>query len=518
MTKVRSGRRHRPILACGQCRKRKVKCDGIKPSCGNCTKLGSMCSFPQTGRVAHKLANIEDRTAWMMQNSISVVEEWKWEEPESEEAVEPVETESPPLTLHYEMCRLLAEMSLLSQPKILGLWTRRYYKAQSKYMERVEQLYLSNARLCLEQETAACRAWTGICEYVPAFAIAMPFPVAQELQTPSIPREVRDLFVAAVVVFSVNVGIEPDSSQFGLALSQAQLAADDCRNVDLTPLHFLTFVFLVAASSISGFLPYLRRLTEQAKEIGMRMGLHRSEILARMNPKIAERLATAWWILYSYDTNISILLGQSPWSLKEVTTPELKYATGVLGAFSFTVRLLKLYQPVWAVVKASYRNTEVDNSNEVRALDAQLENWSNSLPDNLSQFVFGVNQFPLLRMHLVYCILKCLLWSKQAFVDQCPSASRICEQVARRLIVLCYDNMYFAKKNGLVPFHADFAYSIIFLNGLLFPHKRWVYMDIRLMERTMDRIAEYAFPLMANELKKSWKLRLELMKRSLRGT
>ncbi|KAK2800158.1 hypothetical protein FQN49_008935, partial [Arthroderma sp. PD_2] len=32
-------------IACVVCRKRKLRCDGTKPSCGNCSRLGHECAY-----------------------------------------------------------------------------------------------------------------------------------------------------------------------------------------------------------------------------------------------------------------------------------------------------------------------------------------------------------------------------------------------------------------------------------------------------------------------------------------
>lgn len=37
-------------LACMICRKRKLKCDGIKPSCSTCTRLGHSCAYDAVRR------------------------------------------------------------------------------------------------------------------------------------------------------------------------------------------------------------------------------------------------------------------------------------------------------------------------------------------------------------------------------------------------------------------------------------------------------------------------------------
>lgn len=37
-------------LACMICRKRKLRCDGIKPSCSTCTRLGHACAYDEVRR------------------------------------------------------------------------------------------------------------------------------------------------------------------------------------------------------------------------------------------------------------------------------------------------------------------------------------------------------------------------------------------------------------------------------------------------------------------------------------
>jgi len=37
-------------IACVVCRKRKLRCDGIKPSCGTCSRLGHECAYDEVRR------------------------------------------------------------------------------------------------------------------------------------------------------------------------------------------------------------------------------------------------------------------------------------------------------------------------------------------------------------------------------------------------------------------------------------------------------------------------------------
>lgn len=37
-------------IACVVCRKRKLKCDGCKPSCATCTRLGHHCAYDEVRR------------------------------------------------------------------------------------------------------------------------------------------------------------------------------------------------------------------------------------------------------------------------------------------------------------------------------------------------------------------------------------------------------------------------------------------------------------------------------------
>jgi hypothetical protein len=37
-----------PTNACSMCRKRKIKCDGLTPSCGRCTRMKLDCAYEET--------------------------------------------------------------------------------------------------------------------------------------------------------------------------------------------------------------------------------------------------------------------------------------------------------------------------------------------------------------------------------------------------------------------------------------------------------------------------------------
>jgi hypothetical protein len=39
-----------PMIACNICRRRKLKCDGVFPSCGRCTRLKHDCTYDERRR------------------------------------------------------------------------------------------------------------------------------------------------------------------------------------------------------------------------------------------------------------------------------------------------------------------------------------------------------------------------------------------------------------------------------------------------------------------------------------
>ncbi|KAF8324897.1 uncharacterized protein EI90DRAFT_3074328 [Cantharellus anzutake] len=58
-----------PGSACLTCRQRKTKCDGVRPICGRCARLGKQCAFenetrkPRTERLLDKIALLESKIA-----------------------------------------------------------------------------------------------------------------------------------------------------------------------------------------------------------------------------------------------------------------------------------------------------------------------------------------------------------------------------------------------------------------------------------------------------------------------
>jgi hypothetical protein len=55
-------------LACMICRRRKLKCDGIKPSCSTCARLGHTCTYAEERRKSGPkrgyVKELEKRLSW----------------------------------------------------------------------------------------------------------------------------------------------------------------------------------------------------------------------------------------------------------------------------------------------------------------------------------------------------------------------------------------------------------------------------------------------------------------------
>src|SRR3954453_24191631 len=59
-TETQSIKRKRLTQACDACRKKKVKCSGEKPSCNNCTRLGTTCTYlPSTRKRGPRVGLVE---------------------------------------------------------------------------------------------------------------------------------------------------------------------------------------------------------------------------------------------------------------------------------------------------------------------------------------------------------------------------------------------------------------------------------------------------------------------------
>ena len=60
-------------ISCVSCRKRKLKCDRIKPRCGTCTRLRHECEFPERKRnLGSKRRNMKELEARLGMASIHV--------------------------------------------------------------------------------------------------------------------------------------------------------------------------------------------------------------------------------------------------------------------------------------------------------------------------------------------------------------------------------------------------------------------------------------------------------------
>lgn len=69
MSKMRKRKESRVITACNNCRRRKTRCDGVKPTCGTCLRLGKACVYAeapdalQRAPKPSRIAALESRVA-----------------------------------------------------------------------------------------------------------------------------------------------------------------------------------------------------------------------------------------------------------------------------------------------------------------------------------------------------------------------------------------------------------------------------------------------------------------------
>jgi Fungal Zn(2)-Cys(6) binuclear cluster domain len=72
----------KPPISCVSCRKRKLKCDRVKPKCGTCTRLRHECEFPDRKRnVNTKRRNIKELEARLAQVETQLISESKQSAP-----------------------------------------------------------------------------------------------------------------------------------------------------------------------------------------------------------------------------------------------------------------------------------------------------------------------------------------------------------------------------------------------------------------------------------------------------
>lgn len=72
-------KRHRPAHSCTECRRRKVRCDRVKPHCGQCRALDltALCAYEENTRAqnAHRTASIASSTEQRLPRSQDTPEE-----------------------------------------------------------------------------------------------------------------------------------------------------------------------------------------------------------------------------------------------------------------------------------------------------------------------------------------------------------------------------------------------------------------------------------------------------------
>lgn len=520
-------RKLRITQACDSCRKRKIRCDNTKPVCSNCKRLDQECSFPRSIGKALRQTYIEERIIWLLMCAMSVSETIGGLTQFSEPVTDLSGTQQQTCTTYYKivdyLCNFVTSFpsEILNAPEMLTEWPFRYNRAAEAYMRQVYLMPDEKCKLTPDQEANILQKWLVASPQFPTRDLLAALVDNNELLDRSLPYEVWNVYIASIALILINSNLETNSKLFIVSFCQAHKGALSFRHIDPKPVHFRALVLMISATSICGFFTQSKHLMVLAREIGSRLGLHRKEQYTKMDPTMPRHLIISWWSLYAYEANLAMLAGDDLVSLDGVTTPMPEVTSPNIEVLSQMVKVSKLYRPIYKLFVASYEDATIDRTAEVRAIDEKLDAWQNDLPEFLSDL--SPQKEPKAKfaagMHMMQCTMRCILWSKLALVDRNAHASRICEQVARRLIVICENrNEDFGKRYAIKSLHIDFAYGILFLNGVLFPHRRWIYLDIQLAERTIDDLSSYAFPLMAEEIKKSSILHLEILKHVLNDT
>lgn len=69
LVKAGDGKAPEKTISCVSCRKRKLKCDRIKPKCGTCTRLEHDCEYPERRRnLGSKRRNMKELEARLGRN------------------------------------------------------------------------------------------------------------------------------------------------------------------------------------------------------------------------------------------------------------------------------------------------------------------------------------------------------------------------------------------------------------------------------------------------------------------
>lgn len=510
--------------ACDACRKRKIRCDGVRPVCSSCGRRGVRCIFQESRNVVAKASIINDRLRWIMRASSQIMEtsqdymldleipaDWKSSRSES--------------TLFYKFGDILCGTDPVfkppGQPNVLNSLMFQCATASKRYLDLIRHLMQVNVRLTESQEQLVRLRWRDLYDHAPESLgpisrIYLVLLGRDDLDDMSINREARYMCTSSIMLSLVNLGVEKNFRSFSLSFSQAQLTLESCDKIQPEPSHFLAGIFVLMATNICGFPSQLRVIAEVCRKMAFKLGLHCPEVFEGMQPDLAERLKTACWVLFYYYTDLACLTRNEPWRLSAIETPLPVNEAVEASIVRRFANLIKLYEPIYSLNIESDSDVSHNIAEAVEEVNRQLDAWSLNLPElGGTDLDVKPELFLRLRLHLTFCTFKCLLWSKLAFVYRNPHAARICEECARRNIVVCYEHANILTKHGLMPFHADFAYGIMLLNGIFFPHRRWIYLDIQLMKHTTLAISEFAFPLLAAELNRRWNLRMEILEKAL---
>lgn len=563
-------RRVRTTLACDSCRRRKTRCDGEKPTCGNCAALGEVCLYkPQANSSRYQFENINKRLE-AIESELAELRPLKSNAPRSPlaEISEDNETASFP-TFNDRLARMKSHtsgneesptlyisgvfFSILSPSDVTNLSRKLGDPSLGRKLENLSHGIWKSTQALMSRIIGPTGEFTPDpiflkkCKEIygrsnsPFVHPLVPVTIFEQDSWSKVPAQLQQGVFAAIIIYAgesmrFSSNYMPFSKDF--IVSQAQGAY--CQAIrTLNLIHFsnpsfqqvrisILLVWLLSVfSSVPAIFHFLDPILSMAKGIG----LHRSDINYKFPAYEAESREYVWFLATSLHYSLSIYLSRMPFESQQrfLEMPPKGLTDFEISFFGSNNSLHEIYKKARACLFADGKSIHKPDEvlRDIQALDEEIEHWRLKTPKNLLHlytsddmtFEEYMTTFPPGNLVYKYCYTVICVHSIPAFSPgylhrPLPGSLEKITDAARLLLDVTFTIQKF--KRGCTPFNGiavTTAICILLYKQLCYPDDQQNYRDLELVQNHLHEFKNEIWPSSgeSHALVETWKFLTDMM-------
>lgn len=425
-------RRKRVPVACEQCRRRRIRCDANKPTCGNCNSGGMLCNYievrstdvaqSEATSLLKRLDKLEENVRFLDNSHSGLMESYVFNNP-LDGTAEP-DKMSPNLLFNHRLSVLKAYcgsnqktsylsdifLSVLNTSEILILSEKLGDALLGKRLEEVSLSFESTAREFTEQFLKSLTNLDADSTYLNRcidiylklqnpfiYLLLDPIEVQNRdwLLLPDIAR--KSVTAALIILGSVTLRMTSDFEDFALSKVKSQEMSAYYQvvrilnsyrfiapNLMQVRLSMLLLWLLYTYSSVPSVLHFLPTIIEMAKAVG----IDDPEANNLLPSAEADARRNVWFFVVNFQylvaTTASTKLLVSPKKNEIPISLSLICMDRDINVLRHSADIYHIFDEAYHLFLASDRNQQHHELFEkVLSIDAKLSSWKSNLPDEI---------------------------------------------------------------------------------------------------------------------------------------